>query len=110
MPTNTASIDIHIDYAADDSCQIQLWARGHHQAEAFLTACESELLRWDGRKMDLAGKPVIHAHWRTVQPSAEIRERGVCDTIHIPSKPGKGAYGVTILDDWLPLHRDYTGA
>lgn len=99
-------MDIQIDYAADDSCMIQLWARGTHAPEAFLLACEAALMAWDERKVSLAGKPVSHAHWRTAQADAETKARGVCDTVRAVSKPGRGAYAVTLLDVWLPLYRD----
>lgn len=36
-------INVQIDYAADDSCMIQLWAKGTHQHEYFLAACEKAL-------------------------------------------------------------------
>lgn len=98
------TLDIHIDYAADDSCQIRLWTRGQAPAVEFLAACEQALKRWDEREVALAGKPVRHEHWRTVQADAETRRYGVCDTVHVKSKPGRGAYAVTVLDEWLPLH------
>lgn len=97
-------IDINIDYASDDSCQIMLWAKGTHAPDVFLRACEKALLAWDERSVILLCKPVAHKHWRTVQASAEIKSIGVCDTVHVESKPGRGAFAVTILDDWLPLH------
>jgi len=97
------TIDVHIDYAADDSCQILLWARGHHDRADFLKACEIQLIEWDGRSLSLAGKPIKHVHYRTVKADAETKSRGVCDTIRIESKAGKGAYQVTVLDEWLPL-------
>jgi hypothetical protein len=39
-----------------------------------------------------------------VRPSRELAECGVCDYIHVESKPGRGAYPVTVLEDWLPLN------
>lgn len=100
-------IHVNIDYAADDSCQINLWAKGHHPQAEFLAACEDALRKWDERETPLAGKAVKHEHWRTVPADAETRACGVCDTIHVPSKPGRGAYAVTVLEEWLPLHREY---
>ncbi len=98
-------IDVNIDYASDDSCQILLWAKGHHDHAEFLKACEQELLRWDGRAVDLAGKPISHKHFRTVKADAETKACGVCDeTVRIESKAGRGAYAVTVLDEWLPLY------
>lgn len=100
---DVASIAIEIDYAADDSCQIQCWTRGHHDRAAFLKACEAALSDWDGRVAYLEGKPVKHLHWRTVRPDAETAALGVVDCLHVESKPGRGAYAVTLLDEWLPL-------
>jgi len=98
------SIEINIDYAADDSCQIRLWARGHHEQMDFLEACERELLEGRSREVSLLGKTIRHEHWRTVPADRETRECGVCDTLHVVSRPGRGAYAVTVLDEWLPLH------
>lgn len=95
-------IDIRISYALDDSCQITLWAKGHHSPDAFRTACEQKLKRWDGREIVLDAAPVDQVHWRTVRTPYE--ESAVSDYQHIPSAPGRGAYPVTVLDRWLPLH------
>ena len=40
-----------------------------------------------------------------VKADVETRASGVCDTIHVDSKPGRGAFPITMLADWLPLHR-----
>jgi hypothetical protein len=98
------AIDIELDYAADDSCQLRLWARGHHEASAFLTACEQALFEWDERQVSLTGQETRQEFWRTVKADAETRARGVCDTLHVLSNPGRGAYAVTVLNEWLPLH------
>lgn len=98
------TVNVNIDYAADDSCQIQLWARGTHPGDKFLAACELELMVWAGRREKLAGKAVLHEHRRTVRADAETRNHGVCETVHVKSLPGRGAYAVTVLEDWLPLH------
>lgn len=97
------AIVVEIDYAADDSCQIQCWARGHHDATAFIKACEAALAQWDERIVCLDGKPVKHQHWRTVRADAETSACGVSDYVHVESQPGRGAYAVTLLDEWLPL-------
>jgi hypothetical protein len=97
--------DINIDYAADDSCQLQCWARGHIEPNAFRQACELALKKWDEREVVLNAAPVSHKSWRTVRPPRELAELGVCDFIHVESKPGRGAYPVTVLEEWLPLHR-----
>lgn len=97
-------IEVQIDYAADDSCQIKLWAKGVHAPDAFLSACERALHQWDERNVSLAGRPVINTHWRTVPADAETRSCGVCEHVRQESKPGRGAYAVTVLDEWLPLH------
>jgi hypothetical protein len=94
---------INIDYAADDSCMIQCWARGHFDAAEFLAACELELKAWDGREVLLTGKSVAQKSWRTVRASADVAGYGVCDFIHVESKPGRGAYPVTLLTEWLEL-------
>jgi hypothetical protein len=96
-------IDIHIDYAANDSCQIQLWARGQHEPAAFLAACETALADFDERQVILQGQPVVHEHWRTVEADAETKASGVCDYVHVKAQPGRGAYAVTVLNAWLPL-------
>lgn len=69
-----------------------------------MSACEEALRHWDEREVPLAGKPVKHCHYRTVQADAETKSYGVCDTVRIESKPGRGAYAVTVLGHWLPLH------
>src|SRR5215469_4878737 len=97
------AFEIEVDYAADDSCQIQCWARGHHDATVFLKACEAALAHWDERIVCLDGRPVEHKHWRTVRADAETSSCGVCDYVHVESTPGRGAYPVTILNEWLPL-------
>lgn len=97
-------LKIEIDYASDDSCQIHLWSKGHHDNAVFLAACVQALQNWDGREVSLDGKSVTHTHWRTVRADAQTRSYGVCETVHIPSLPGRGAYAVTVLDDWPELH------
>lgn len=97
-------MQIQIDYASDDSCEIRLWAKGFHETKPFLVACEHALIAFDERRVSLAQESVSQAHWRTVQADAQTRDCGVCDVVHKPSKPGRGAYAVTILDKWLPLH------
>ena len=97
-------IDVQIDYASDDSCEIRLWAKGHHEPGAFLTACEQALAQWDERQVQLQGKTILHQHWRTVPADAETKAYGVCETVGMESPPGRGAYPVTVLDEWLPLH------
>lgn len=98
-----AQMDVNIDYAADDSCQIMLWSRGHHEPAEFIAACQDEIKRWSGADVDLSGKPVMHRHYRTVRADACTAAIGVCETLHIESKPGRGAYAVTVLGEWLPL-------
>lgn len=95
--------DIFIDLAADDSCQIQCWAHGHHDAALFRAACEAALKAYDERAVSLKDLPVAHKTWRTVKPPRELADCGVCDYIHVESKPGRGAYPVTVLTEWLPL-------
>jgi hypothetical protein len=56
------------------------------------------------RTANLTRAPVSHNFWRTVRASRELANYGVCDLIHVESKPGRGAYAVTVLDDWLLLH------
>lgn len=97
------SMNINIDYAADDSCQLKLWAKGHHKADEFLTACEIEIKNWDGRVIDLSKFLIKHTHFRTVPADKETKSFGVCDFVKIECKPAKGAYPVTELINWLPL-------
>jgi hypothetical protein len=94
---------VNIDYAADDSCEIRCWCRGHVDPDVFRTACALALTNWDGREADLANVGVSHATWRTVRAPAELAGYGVCEFIHVESAPGRGAYSVTVLTDWLPL-------
>jgi len=103
LSRDVAMADIHIDYAANDSCEIQCWARGHFEPEAFRLACEQALHRWDERVVQLQAAAVEHKTWRTVRASADLAGYGVCEFIHVESKPGRGAYPVTVLADWLPL-------
>lgn len=98
------AVGIQIDYAADDSCEIRCWCRGHIEPDAFRAECELALERWDGRKVDLKVARVAQQTWRTVRAPAEVSGYGVCDFIHVESAPGRGAYPVTLLEDWLPLH------
>lgn len=101
MPNATPHINI--DYAADDSCMIQCWARGHFNDAEFLTACEQALKAWDEREVSLVGSAVEQKVWRTVRAPAELADYGVCEFIHVESKPGRGAYPVTLLVEWLEL-------
>jgi hypothetical protein len=98
------TIDVNIDYAADDSCQIQLWARGNHEDTEFIKACEQKLKHWDGREIDLSDKSVKHTYQRTVKADADTTAIWVTDGyVRIESAPGRGAYEITCLDEWLPL-------
>lgn len=97
-------IDVQIDYAADGSCQLQLWAKGTHSTEEFLSACEKAVFAWDERQVSLAGKPVIQSHWRTVP----VCSCGVCKHVRQESRPGRGAYAVTVLNEGLPLRGFHT--
>lgn len=96
-------IDINIDYASDDSGNLHLWAKGHHDPQAFLAACESRLHTWDKREISLKNFAVSQTHWRTVRAPAEISSCGVSDYIRVETAPGKGAYAVTVLDEMLPM-------
>lgn len=97
-------IDINIDYAADDSCMLNLWARGTHDPALFREACAAALKAYDERDVNLTSAAVHNAHWRTVKADAETRAYGVCDTIRVDSAPGRGAYAVTVLTEWLDMH------
>lgn len=103
-PTVSAE-EINIDYAANDSCEVQCWARGHFEPAAFRRACELALEKWDERQVVLVDAAVGHKVWRTVRAPAELANYGVCEFIHVESRPGRGAYPVTLLENWLPLHR-----
>jgi hypothetical protein len=100
---------VNIDYAADDSCEIRCWCRGHVAPEVFRTECEVALLKWDERVIDLSRAEVAHQTWRTVRAPAELAAYGVCEFIHVESGPGRGAYPVTVLSNWLPLRADEPG-
>ena len=99
-------IQINIDYAADDSGHMQLWAKGHHPVDKFTEACKKKLVDWDGREVSLSNEAVQYKHWRTVKANAETRAYGVVEYVHQESKPGRGAYPVTVLmlDEWLPIY------
>lgn len=99
--TRPHEIKIEHSLASDDSCRMQLFAKGHHDEESFLKACRIYLRRWDGRTLHLPGKTVSRLHWRTVPIKGNI----VCDAIFRESKPGPGAYPVTVMNEWQELHR-----
>ncbi|MAD44081.1 MAG: hypothetical protein CMH98_03670 [Oceanospirillaceae bacterium] len=98
---NTYPLNIQHSYAGDDSCQIQLYSRGRHPEKEFLEACSRFYAHeWDGKGRELpTEKPVTQTHWRTVPAP----EDSICETQFVESKPGKGAYPVTILDVWLEM-------
>lgn len=95
------SIKIEIDYSSDDSGDIILWAKGHLPIADFIKACEDSLLKWDGRVEPIVNSDIKHTYYRTVRASSET---SIHDYARIESKPGRGAYAVTIFDKWLPQH------
>ena len=97
-----SEIVIQHSYADDDSCQMQLYAKGHHGRIAFILACREFLERYDGRILSQGhSSPVRRTYWRTVRASSD---HGVCDYLFKESSKGRGAWSVTLLDRWLPLH------
>lgn len=101
VAADCSGVEIKHSLAADDSCQMQLYAKGHIDAAEFLPACRRYLKSWDGRGFKLNG-PIKRTYWRAVPaPSDNI----VCDVLFHECAKGRGAYPVTILDIWLPLHR-----
>lgn len=98
---SSGAIEINHSIAADDSCQLMLYAKGHHEDSEFIQACRAYLKRWDGRLLAQRHcDPIRRLYWRTVRaPSDNI----VCDVMFKEASKGRGAYPVTVLDRWLPL-------
>ncbi len=95
---------ITIDYiiAEDDSCQLQFYARGHHDPWAFLAAVTDYAIR-EGRDVALPVEPsaVRQIHWRKVPTHDQYV---ISQRMH-ETAPGRGAFAVTLLDAWFPLHK-----
>lgn len=88
---------IHALYALDDSCQQQLYARGHVDLSAFIEACRD----YAPHATIWADAGVRHC-WIRWRP---IRGNIVSDTAADILESGQpGATPVTLLEPWLPIH------
>jgi len=93
-------MDILYSYAGDDSCEVQLYAKGHFQPGLFKAECERFYKENFEKDISLIDLPVKQTYWRNVPaPKYCI----VSDRQFVESKSGPGAYKVTILDKWLPM-------
>lgn len=96
-------VKIEESLAMDDSCQVKFWARGHIPWGGFIEALE--------RHIDESGRDI--PHWVVVQaPVCHLYQRSVPyrgstvgDTQFFHhDKPSRGAYPVTVMEFWFPLH------
>lgn len=98
---NRNALVISESFASDDSCQILLFAKGHHDAVAFRQAvrvhCEQN--RPHIGFIEYAAPGVRLTYYRTVPTPGNI----VGPSAFVESRKGRGAWPVTILDGWLPL-------
>lgn len=90
-------------YAADDSCQMQLSSRGHHDIELFKKACEKFLREWDERECELDTSKVSQTYWTTRKPEDHETLVDEGDFVYTESNKENG-FPVTIYTDWLPIH------
>lgn len=98
--TSPEPIAVEIIVAEDDSCQLQFYARGHHDRAAFLRAVQAYIER-EHRDIRLPACAVVRPiHWRKVP----VRDHYVVEHVMHESGPGRGAFAVTLLDEWFPLH------
>lgn len=96
-------LQIEESYAADDSCQIQYWARGHWSWGEFVTAVQERVAREERAIPNwvIVQAPVKQVYQRTVP----CRDSIVGDTRYVHSdKPGRGATAITVMDFWFPMH------
>jgi hypothetical protein len=93
---------MEIDYtlAGDDSCQVQLYARGHFDSDVFRLECVAFYMKNFEKLSDFEKTPIKRTYWRSVPAPADCI---VFDRQMVESKRGRGAYPVTILDKWLPM-------
>lgn len=94
---------IEKSYALDDSCQLQYWARGHWSWGEFVTAVQDHIALED---RDIPSWVVVQAPVKQrYQRAVPCRDSVVGDTRYVHSdRPERGAYAVTIMDFWFPLH------
>lgn len=96
----TATLTIEHSVEGHDTCEMQLYSRGHHDTPVFLDACREYFHQWDGRN-EPCEATVRHIFWRNVPAPSDCM---VADRSFIESRPGRGAFAVTILDEWYPIH------
>jgi len=95
------TMDLNYTLASDDSCELKIYTRGHFNESEFKRACIAFYLdNWE-RKLNPSSMPVKHAYWRSVRAAPD---NIVSDRCFVESAAGRGAFPVTILDAWLPLH------
>jgi hypothetical protein len=93
-------MDLDFVYASDDSCQVQLYVRGHFDPDEFRSACEKFYLENFEKHLDLNSHEVKQAYWRNVPAPGDCI---VGDRQLVESVKGPGAYPVTILAEYLPM-------
>ncbi|WP_125782884.1 hypothetical protein [Pseudoalteromonas rubra] len=92
-------MDIRCLDIADDSCQIQLMAWGHHPVEEFARECERFLSDYDERVETIDPSLVKQTYWTTRPP--EEHETLADDYVFTETVKGKGR-AVTVLTEVLP--------
>ncbi len=90
-------------FALDDSCQFRYWARGHWNWSQFMDAVRKQI-GIDNRDIPLwvVRQALVKQTFQRVVP---CRNNGVSDSQFINTDiPGPGAYPVTLMEFWFPLH------
>jgi hypothetical protein len=103
----TAQIPIEESIAMDDSCQVQYWARGHHQPLHFGVAVLDHHKRERGKLIPFDIRKVRQLYWRKVRAGREEDQVNFGEGFKfIESDQGPGAFAVTVYENWLPLFKD----
>lgn len=89
-------------FASDDSCQMQLSSRGHHDSDSFKSACEKFLLEWDEREYELDTHKVSQIYWTTREPEDHETLANEGEYVFTESDKESG-FPVTIYNEWLPI-------
>lgn len=99
--TTGEPIKIEESIAIDDSCQFMLYARGAHAKQDFIKACKQYLKHNGYPAYSISLKSIKRDHWRIVP----LKNNIVCETRFVEDQlPGPGAFAVTLVKRWLPLH------
>jgi len=99
MTTGTEQIVVEFSYCSDDTCVMQLWARGHHEPRIFREACAAALLKKNGDQTPLERLPVHQVYRRCVPHRSVVADTVYADT----TRPGRGAFAATVLECWIPI-------